>query len=69
MSNLQSEIGRLSTAEKFELLDALWASLEADLPPLTAEQRQELDSRETRYRDNPANVIPWEHVRADLFER
>jgi putative addiction module component len=31
MSNLQNEISSLSTAEKFELLDALWESLEADL--------------------------------------
>ena len=28
MSNLQSEIGSLSAAEKFELLDVLWESLE-----------------------------------------
>jgi hypothetical protein len=43
MSNLQNEIGSLSAAEKFELLDVLWESLEADVPALTDEQRAELD--------------------------
>ena len=32
MSNLQNEIGSLSAAEKFELLDSLWESLEGDGP-------------------------------------
>jgi hypothetical protein len=30
MSNLQNQIGNLSAAENFDLLDALWESLEAD---------------------------------------
>jgi putative addiction module component (TIGR02574 family) len=45
MSKLQNEIGSLSTKEKFELLDVLWESLEADPPALTDEQCAELDSR------------------------
>ncbi len=69
MSHLQKEIGSLSAAEKFELLDVLWESLEADLPPLTNEQKAELDDRVARYQQNPADVIPWERVRADLFKR
>jgi putative addiction module component (TIGR02574 family) len=68
MSNLQNEIGALSAAEKFELLDALWESLEAESLPLTNEQRAELDYRAARYRENPADVIPWEQVRADLHK-
>jgi hypothetical protein len=35
MSNLQNQIGNLSVAEKFDLLDALWESLEASEPSLT----------------------------------
>jgi putative addiction module component (TIGR02574 family) len=69
MSNLQNEIGNLSAAEKFELLDVLWESLEADPPPLTDDQRAELDYRVARYEQNPSNVIPWEQVRAGLFKR
>jgi putative addiction module component (TIGR02574 family) len=53
MSNLHNEIGSLSAAEKFELLDALWESLEADAPTLTDDQRAELDYRVARYERNP----------------
>jgi len=69
MSNLQQEIGALSQAEKMELLDMLWESIEADVPALTEEQRAELDYRVARYRQNPSDVIPWEQVRADLFKK
>jgi putative addiction module component (TIGR02574 family) len=69
MTNLQTEIGSLSTAEKFELLDVLWQSLEADTPALTDEQRSELDSRVALYKQNPLDVVPWEEVRAGLRKR
>jgi putative addiction module component (TIGR02574 family) len=69
MSNLQNEIGSLSAAEKFELLDVLWESLEADAPALTDAQRAELDYRVARYEQNPSDVIPWEQVRAGLFNK
>lgn len=66
MSNLQNEIGSLSSAEKFELLDFLWESLEGDDTPLTESQRTELDYRVAKYERNPSDVIPWEQVRAGL---
>lgn len=69
MSNLQNEIGSLSAAEKFELLDVLWESLEADPPALADDQRAELDHRVAGYERNPSNVISWEQVRAGLFKR
>ena len=69
MSNIQIEIGSLSAAEKFELLDVLWESLEAEAPALTDEQRAELDYRVARYEQNPSDVIPWEDVRAILFKK
>ena len=68
MSDLRNQIGNLSAAEKLELLDALWESLEADAP-LTDAQRVELDYRMARYEQNPADVIPWEQVRAGLFKK
>lgn len=49
VSNLRNEIGNLSAAEKFELLDALRESLEGDELRLTEGRRDEL-------------VIPWEQV-------
>ena len=69
MSDLRNEIGNLSTAEKFELLDVLWESLEADGVSLTDTQRDELDDRLMQYERNPDEVIPWEQVRAGLFKK
>ncbi len=69
MSNLQNEIGSLSSAEKFELLDFLWENLEEDAAALTEAQRTELDYRTAKYERNPADVIPWEQVRAGLLRK
>jgi putative addiction module component (TIGR02574 family) len=69
MSGLRNEIGSLSVAEKFELLDALWESLEGDELTLTEGQREELDYRVGLYERNPDEVIPWEQVRAGLFRK
>ena len=69
MSNLRNEIGSLSVAEKIELLEVLWASLEAEPSALTNEQRAELDSRVAAYQRNPSDVIPWEQVKAGLFKK
>jgi putative addiction module component (TIGR02574 family) len=40
----------------------------SDAPPLTDEERTELDARISRYEQNPENVIEWEQVRARLFK-
>jgi putative addiction module component (TIGR02574 family) len=68
-TNLQNEIGSLSTAEKVELIDALWESLEAELPAMTNEQRAELDYRIARYQSKPSDVISWEQVKAGLSKK
>ena len=69
MSDIQNEIGNLSAAEKFELLDTLWESLEAEELSLTDVQRDELDYRIGQYKCNPDEVIPWEQVKAGLFRK
>ena len=66
MSDLRNQIDSLSAAEKVELLDAVWESLEADAASLTEAQRAELDYRIARHEQNPSDVVPWEQVRADL---
>jgi putative addiction module component (TIGR02574 family) len=68
MSDLRSQINSLSAAEKAELLDTLWESLEADSASLTDAQREELDYRIARHEQNPTDVIPWQQVRAGLFQ-
>jgi putative addiction module component (TIGR02574 family) len=69
MSDLRNQIDSLSPAEKAELLDTVWESLEADSVSLTDAQRAELDYRIARHEQNPSNVIPWEQVRAGLFKK
>jgi putative addiction module component (TIGR02574 family) len=64
MNDLRSQINNLSAAEKAELLDAVWESLEADTVSLTDAQRAELDYRIARHEQNPSDVIPWQQVRA-----
>ncbi|MFZ0481484.1 MAG: addiction module protein [Terriglobales bacterium] len=69
MSDLRNQINSLSPAEKAELLDTVWESLEADAASLTDAQRAELDYRIARHEHNPSDVIPWQQVRAGLFKK
>jgi putative addiction module component (TIGR02574 family) len=69
MRDFRHQIGSLSTAEKIELLDTLWESLEADEVQLTEAQRAELDYRIAQHDHNTADVIPWEQVRTGLFKK
>jgi putative addiction module component (TIGR02574 family) len=69
MNHLRSQIDSLSPAEKAELLDTVWESLEADAVSLTDAQRDELDYRITRHEQTPSDVIPWQQVKADLFKK
>jgi putative addiction module component (TIGR02574 family) len=64
MSDLRHQIDSLSAAEKAELLDAVWESLEADAVSLTDAQRAELDHRLVRHEQNPSDVLPWDQVKA-----
>jgi putative addiction module component (TIGR02574 family) len=69
MSDLRSQINTMSPAEKAELLDTVWESLEADALSLTDAQRTELDYRIARHEQNPSDVVPWEQVRKSLFKK
>jgi putative addiction module component (TIGR02574 family) len=69
MNDLRSQINSLSPAEKAELLDTLWESLEVDAVSLTDAQRDELDYRIARHEQNPSDVIPWQQVKSGLFKK
>jgi putative addiction module component (TIGR02574 family) len=69
MSVLRHQIDNLSAAEKAELLDEVWESLEADAVVLTDAQRAELDHRFARHEQYPSDVVPWEQVKAGLFKK
>jgi putative addiction module component (TIGR02574 family) len=58
MRDLRSQINSLSAAEKAELLDTVWESLEADAVSLTDAQRVELDYRIARHEQSPSDVNP-----------
>ena len=67
MNPLRDQVNTMTAAEKIELIEAAWESLEADFPLLSKEQEQELDARWSCYMRDPENVIPWDRVKADLF--
>jgi len=69
MADLRNQIESLSTAEKVDLLDAVWESLEADAASLTDAQRDELDRRIERHEKNRSDVIPWEQIKASLHKK
>ena len=69
MNDLRNQIDSLSAAEKAELLDVVWESLEADSASLTDAQRAELDHRIHQHEKSPSDLIPWEQVRTKLFQK
>jgi len=70
MSALPSEIVRLSTAEKVQLVEDLWDHIATETLAeivLSETQRVELERRLAEHEANPDQAIPWEIVRAELF--
>lgn len=60
----------LSAQERIELAEDLWDSVaERDLPPLTPEQKQELDRRYAEHLRDPGSASKWEDVKARLLAR
>jgi putative addiction module component (TIGR02574 family) len=57
-------LDKLPRGERLALVQALWDSIAAEGPHLTAGQRQELERRADEDAANPNDVIPWEEVKA-----
>jgi putative addiction module component (TIGR02574 family) len=68
---LLSDALALSPADRLELIDRLWASLDADVAalPLTDEQRRELDERLEQMDRDPSLGSSWEEVKARVWPR
>ncbi|NJD20731.1 MAG: addiction module protein [Gemmatimonadetes bacterium] len=64
-------IRRLSVAERVQLAQDIWDTLEptAEDLPLTEEQEAILDRRLAEHRADPTSAIPWETVKARLESR
>jgi putative addiction module component (TIGR02574 family) len=61
-------IEKLSMEERLVIVEELWDSI-AEAAPLTGAQRAELDRRLEDHKDNPANAVPWESVKASISAR
>jgi putative addiction module component (TIGR02574 family) len=69
MTDLRQQIGNLTPAEKADLIDELWVSLEADAPSLTEAQQAELERRLATLEHDRGDGVAWERVKADLARR
>jgi putative addiction module component (TIGR02574 family) len=60
----------LTPAERIELVEDLWDSIaQQDMPPLSPEQKQELDRRYAEHLRDPSRASKWEDVKARLTAR
>lgn len=72
MADLLNELLKLTPAERIELAEDLWDSVAAnpqDLPPLTAQERAEIDRRLAEHERDPETAVSWEEVRARLIAK
>jgi putative addiction module component (TIGR02574 family) len=73
MASLLNALGidALSTEQRWQLLQELSESLEAEAEemPLTEAQERELDRRIAALDANPDAVVPWEEVEARALAR
>jgi putative addiction module component (TIGR02574 family) len=69
-SELWAELMELSPEERIELVEDLWDSIAPQqLPPLTPEQKEELDRRYAEHLRDPSRALQWEDVKARLLAR
>jgi putative addiction module component (TIGR02574 family) len=67
---LLKELLELTPEERIELAEELWDSIEPrDMPPLTADQKEEIERRLAEHRRDPSTAITWEEVKARLQSR
>ena len=72
MSQPRPDFYSLSVAERIQLAEDIWDSIAADNPDsvlLSPEQRQEIRARAADHDENPASALPWDQVRAELFQQ
>jgi putative addiction module component (TIGR02574 family) len=64
-------IDRLSVEDRIALATAIWDSIAAGAHPplLTDAQRMELERRLANHAADPADVVPWEQVKAEALAR
>jgi putative addiction module component (TIGR02574 family) len=67
MASRKIDFSHLTPAERIELIEALWDSLDPQQAvPLTPELVDELERRSAEAEANPEAGRTWEEIRADL---
>ena len=72
MSQPRPEFLTLSVAERIQLAEDIWDSIAAEAPEstaLTPAQLQAVQARVQEHDLNPQTAVPWDQVRAELFQR
>jgi len=69
-AELWSELMKLTPEERIELVEDLWDSIASDaVPPLTDEEKNELERRLEDHRRDPSTAITWDELKAELLSR
>lgn len=68
-ATLLTQVTTLSAADRIELLGAVWESLSPEDAPITAEEKQLLDTRLADFVQNPTDQSPWRDVQERLRQR
>ena len=69
-AELWSELMKLTPNERLDLVEDLWDSIAPqDMPPLTPEQKEELDRRYAEHLRDPSGASKWEDVKERLLAR
>jgi putative addiction module component (TIGR02574 family) len=67
---LLTELLELTPAERIQLAEDLWDSIEpGELPPLTQEQQREIERRIADHARDPSRASSWDDVKARLWAR
>jgi putative addiction module component (TIGR02574 family) len=68
--SMLKELLELTPAERIELAESLWDSIEPhEMPRLTLEQQQEIERRYAEHVRNPEQASDWDDVRKRLLAR
>jgi putative addiction module component (TIGR02574 family) len=69
-AELWSELMKLTPEERIELVEDLWDSIASVAnPPLTDQEKDELERRLEDHRRDPSTAVTWEELKADLLSR
>jgi putative addiction module component (TIGR02574 family) len=72
MATIKAEYDRLfelELAEKLQLVEDLWDSIDPESLPVMNWHKKELAKRDANFRNNPKSAIPWEEVKKRIRKK